>query len=270
MENKTIIIELLKKEKYDFDDLCRITEILRSPGGCPWDIEQTHKSIRNDFIEETYEVIEAIDTQNRELLREELGDVLLQVTFHARIEEEQQCFDINDVTDGICKKLIHRHPHVFGEVNLSSSEEVLKNWEKIKSDEKNRNTVSQKLHAVPKMLPALMRATKVGKRAKCFDFKDSEEALKKVREEICEIEEAMENRDGDTEQINEEIGDLLLAVTCFCRKVGVDAEQSLAMATDKFIKRFENMEEYFVKKDIRIDDISQSQLDNLWNNMKND
>lgn len=270
MENKKDISRLLQKERYDFYDLCQITKVLRSPGGCPWDIEQTHKSIRADFIEETYEVIEAIDTENEELLCEELGDVLLQITFHARIEEEEGNFDINNVTDGICNKLIRRHPHVFGELNISSSDEVLSNWEKIKSDEKSRNTVSEKLEAVPKMLPALMRATKVGKRAKCFDFANANDALEKVREELDEIGEVINNSETDKEKINEEIGDLLLAITSLCRKIGVDAEQSLNKATDKFIGRFKNMEGYFGNKGAQIDEISQRELDNLWNNMKND
>ena len=173
MENKELIRQLLEREHYDFEDLVSVVRVLRGEGGCPWDREQTHKSIRNDIIEETYEVIEAIDTDDPVLLREELGDVLLQVVFHARICEEDGQFDVNQVTDGICRKLIHRHPHVFADVCADTSEEVLKNWENIKSEEKSRKTITDKLRAVPPMLPALMRATKVGKRLLALIFPKS-------------------------------------------------------------------------------------------------
>ena len=149
---------LLACERYSFDDLVLVVSILRGEGGCPWDREQTHKSIRKDFIEETYEVIEAIDTEDPVLLREELGDVMLQVTFHAQIEKEEGRFDIDDVANDICAKLIHRHPHVFGELKLDNSAEVLKNWDKIKGVEKQRITLTDKLRSIPPMLPALMRA----------------------------------------------------------------------------------------------------------------
>ncbi|MBQ1981659.1 MAG: MazG family protein, partial [Clostridia bacterium] len=152
---------LEKNAPYTFDDLVTVVELLRSEGGCPWDMEQTHKSIRNDFIEETYEVIEAIDTEDPVLLREELGDVLLQVVFHARIEQENDVFGMAEVSNDICAKLIHRHPHVFGTVEVENSAEVLKNWEAIKGEEKQRVTVTDKLRAIPPMYPALMRAQKV-------------------------------------------------------------------------------------------------------------
>ena len=151
---------LLQKERYCFEDLVTVVEVLRAPEGCPWDREQDHHSIRDDLIEETYEVIEAIDTDDPVLLREELGDVMLQVVFHARIEEECGVFDMDDVANDICVKLIHRHPHVFGSVQADTSEQVLTNWEMIKSEEKERKTVTDKLRAVPPMLPALMRAAK--------------------------------------------------------------------------------------------------------------
>ena len=145
MKREEQIKVLLEKERYLFDDLVTIVEMLRGEGGCPWDIEQTHKSIRNDFIEETYEVIEAIDTENPKLLREELGDVLLQIVFHASISAGEKDFDIDDVSNDICVKLIHRHPHVFGNVCAETPEEVLKNWDTIKSEEKSRVTVTDKL-----------------------------------------------------------------------------------------------------------------------------
>ena len=147
---------LLEKKSYGFDDLVLLVEVLRSDKGCPWDREQDHKSIRKDLIEETYEVVEAIDTENPTLLREELGDVLLQVVFHAQIEREAERFTMDDVANDICVKLIHRHPHVFGEVSADTSDKVLSNWEKIKSEEKHRNTITDKLKAITPMLPALM------------------------------------------------------------------------------------------------------------------
>lgn len=266
MEHNQKIQELLAKEQYLFEDLVEIVKILRGEGGCPWDREQTHKSIRNDFIEETYEVIEAIDTDNPALLREELGDVMLQVVFHARIAEEEQAFYINEVTDEICRKLIHRHPHVFADVEADTSAEVLKNWEAIKSDEKSRKTVTDKLKAVPPMLPALMRATKVGKKASCFDFPEVSDVMDKLSEEFVEVSEAIE--EGDAAHIREEIGDLLLTVTSLCRKLNVSAEDALREATDKFIGRFEQIETDILAKGNAISDYSLEELDAMWGKNK--
>ena len=258
--------ELLAKESYSFDDLRTVVEVLRAPGGCPWDAEQTHESIREDLIEETYEVIEAIDNKDKTLLCEELGDVMLQVVFHARIEEEQGDFCIDEVCDGVCRKLIHRHPHVFGDVEVSGSAQVLENWDKIKSDEKSRETVTDKLNAIPRQLPALMRAQKVGKKAKCFDFANADEVLVKLDEEKNEIIEAVEN--GDLDCIEEEIGDLLLTVTSLCRKLGVKAENALNRATDKFISRFEELENNVISEGLDINELTMEQLDSIWNKNK--
>lgn len=266
MNREDIIRELLEKKKYDFSDLVKIMELLRGEGGCPWDREQTHKSIRNDFIEETYEVIEAIDTDNPVLLQEELGDVLLQVVFHAQIAKEEKQFVIDDVTNEVCAKLIHRHPHVFADTNIDNSSDVLKNWEVIKSDEKSRKTVTDKLTSIPHMLPALMRATKVGKKASCFDFPDTESVMDKISEELVEVSEAMDS--GKKEDISEEIGDLLLSITSLCRKLDVDAEEALVRATDKFIDRFRMVENEVIdqKKDIK--DCSLEELDTIWEKIK--
>ena len=257
---------LLKRERYTFEDLITVVEVLRSPIGCPWDREQTHKSIRKDFIEETYEVIEAIDTENPELLREELGDVLLQVVFHAQIEAEAERFTVDDVANDICAKLIHRHPHVFGEVEANTTEKVLSNWEKIKSDEKERRTVTDKLRAIPPMLPALMRAEKVGKKAACFDFGDREEVMAKVREELCELEEAVSEE--NSAHVEEEMGDLLLTLTSLCRKIGVEPEVALSKATDKFIDRFEKLENAVICEGKDINSMSMSELDAVWDEIK--
>lgn len=257
---------LNEKKEYSFDDLVMLVEVLRSEKGCPWDREQTHKSIRKDIIEETYEVIEAIDTENPELLREELGDVLLQVVFHARIEEEIERFNIDDVANDICIKLITRHPHVFGNVVAETSEKVLDNWEKIKSAEKERKTITDKLKAIPPMLPALMRAEKVGKKAKCFDFSDADSVIEKLYEEIDELKQAIKN--NDSENINEEMGDLLLTVTSLARKVGVESEVALNKATEKFIDRFEALENMVLASGKSIEEMSMTELDAIWNENK--
>ena len=257
---------LEKNSPYTFDDLVTVVELLRSEGGCPWDMEQTHKSIRNDFIEETYEVIEAIDTEDPVLLREELGDVLLQVVFHARIEQEQDVFGMEEVSNDICTKLIHRHPHVFGTVEVENSAEVLKNWEAIKGEEKQRVTVTDKLRAIPPMYPALMRAQKVGKKAACFDFGSADEVYKKLDEEIAEVKAAAET--GDQAAVEEELGDLLLTVTSLARKLGVKSEEALFHATNKFIDRFEKVENAVIAAGKDMDTLTMAELDAIWDTIK--
>lgn len=253
-------------EGYGFEDLITVVEVLRSEEGCPWDREQDHKSIRRDFIEETYEVIEAIDTDDPKLLREELGDVLLQVTFHAQIESEKGVFNIGDVANDICVKLIHRHPHVFGDVKADTSEKVLSNWEIIKSEEKERRTVTDKLRAIPPMLPALMRAEKVGKKASCFDFPDAESVMSKVYEELDELKEAM--KEGSKENIAEEMGDLLLSITSLCRKLGVESEVALGAATNKFIDRFDAVEQAVIAEGKEMGELTLEELDAIWDKNK--
>ena len=257
---------LLEKESYVIDDLVILVEVLRSEEGCPWDREQTHKSIRRDFIEETYEVIEAIDTDDPVLLREELGDVLLQVAFHAQIEREQEVFTLSDVANDVCVKLIHRHPHVFGDVVAETPEKVLANWEVIKSEEKERKTVTDKLRSIPPMLPALMRAQKVGKKASCFDFPDADSVMLKVKEELCELEEAMSQNDGAS--IEEEMGDLIFSVVSLCRKLGVDSEVALNKATEKFIMRFSALEQVVLAEGKDIMTLDMSELDAIWEKNK--
>ena len=257
---------LLEKENYNVDDLVVLVEVLRSNEGCPWDMEQTHKSIRRDFIEETYEVIEAIDTDNPVLLREELGDVLLQVAFHSQIEREEGRFTLNDVANDICVKLIHRHPHVFGNVVAETSDKVLSNWEVIKSEEKERVTVTDKLRAIPPMLPALMRADKVGRKASCFDFPDADSVVLKVKEELSEVVEAMAK--NDAENIEEELGDLIFSVVSLCRKLGVESEVALNKATDKFIGRFADLEKAVLAQGKDITKLDMTELDAIWDKNK--
>ena len=257
---------LLEKENYDVDDLVILIEVLRSEEGCPWDREQTHKSIRRDFIEETYEVIEAIDTDNSVLLREELGDVLLQVAFHTEIEKEKGVFTLDDVANDVCVKLIHRHPHVFGDVVAETPEKVLSNWEVIKSEEKERITVTDKLRAIPPMLPALMRAEKVGKKASCFDFPDADSVMLKVKEELCELEEAMAQ--NNAEHIEEELGDLIFSVVSLSRKLKIEPEIALNKATDKFINRFAALEDTVLAEGKDITKLSMTELDEIWDKNK--
>lgn len=261
---------LLSREKgsYTFDDLVLIMELLRSPGGCPWDIEQNHHSIRNDLIEETYEVVEAIDRDDPVHLREELGDVLLQVVFHARIEDEVGRFTVYDVANDICEKLIYRHPHVFGQVHVDGSEQVLSNWEKLKGVEKQaeRVTLTDQLRAIPAMEPALMRAQKVGKKAACFDFADADEVYAKLSEEIAEVRAA--SASGDGAAVEEELGDLLLTVTSLARKLGVKSEEALMHATDKFIDRFERVEHAVRARGQNMADLSMTELNAVWDGIK--
>lgn len=257
---------ILGKNVYNVQDLVSIVELLRLPGGCPWDMEQTHKSLRKDFIEETYEVIEAIDNDDPALLREELGDALLQIVMHARIEEEAGRATFDEIAGDVCRKMIHRHPHVFGQGKADSVAEVLSNWEKIKSEEKSRNTVTDKLNAIPRQLPALMRAAKIGKKATVLDFPDVASVLSKVREELSEMEAALAEQNAD--QVLEEIGDFLFAAANLARLVNVEPEEALTRATDKFVSRFAAVEA--CAKDLGQDlaDMSDEEKDKLWKNVK--
>lgn len=258
--------KLLEKSNYNFDDLVSLVKILRGKDGCPWDMEQTHKSIRDDLIEETYEVIEAIDTENEALLREELGDVLFQVVFHAQIETDVNSFGMNEVIDEVCKKMIYRHPHVFADVSVNNTADVLKNWDTLKSDEKQRRTVTDKLRSIPPQLPALMRATKVGKKASFFDFPDTQSVMEKLYEEADELREAISAQ--DEANIAEEIGDLLLTITSVCRKLDINPEMALNSATDKFINRFELVENEVISQNKDIKSLNMCELDQIWDKIK--
>ena len=258
------------KENYDFYDLVNIMQILRQPGGCPWDAEQTHKSIRRDFLEETYEAIEAIDTDNTELLCEELGDVLLQVVFHAQMEaeKEQDGFTIAEVWDGICKKLIIRHPHVFSDVIAETPDKVLENWDKIKMQTKDQSTYTEMLDSVSHAMPSLMRAHKVQKKAAKlgFDWDNVSGAMQKLTEETQELTEAINN--GDADNCYEELGDVLFSAVNVSRFIGVDPEQSLSSSVDKFIGRFRIVEELAVSRGIDMKTASLEELDALWDEAK--
>lgn len=252
------------KEKYNFNDLVEIVRILREPGGCPWDMEQTHQSIRENFLEETYEVIEAIDTNNRELMQEELGDVLLQVLMHSDMARTEGWFTIDDVADGISQKLIIRHPHVFGDVNVNSTDDVLKNWDTIKRQTKDQRTQSEAMAAIPATYPALMKAQKVQEKAKKagFDWREADGAFDKISEEVAELKEALAR--GDKASVEDELGDLLFSVVNTARFCGCEAETALDKATKKFMARFNIVERLASEKGIDMKSASIEVLDELW------
>lgn len=256
------------KKSYDIYDLLNIVKILRSENGCSWDKEQDHHSIRMDLLEEAYEVMEAIDAENSEMLKEELGDLLLQVVFHTQLEIEVDSFDFDSVCDGICKKLIYRHPHVFGDIKADTTEQVLKNWDMLKSKSKGEETATERLESVPKLLPSLMRGAKVGKRAGNvgFDFSDTAEVLKSLKSEIAELEQAI--KEDNQSNIEEEFGDILFSCCNLSRFLKIDAEKALTMAINKFIMRFRKLEERVLSMNKRIDELSADELNDIWLEVK--
>ncbi len=226
------MINFIRKEKYGFQDLVEITKILRSDEGCPWDREQTHKSIRMNFIEETYEACEAIDNEDTDLLLEELGDVLAQVVFHAELESEAGSFDIDDVADGVCKKFILRHPHVFGDMTAETSEEVLKNWDDIKRKEKSQKTHFSAMDSVARSLPSLMRAEKLQSKAKKAGF---------PQKSISELSDSIMKELSFGENMN--IGNILMDVVGIARVLKVNPEQELDFRNEKFLAEFKKLED---------------------------
>ena len=262
------MVDFTRKDKYNIEDLLHIMELLRGPGGCPWDAEQTHESIRKDFIEETYEVFEAINKNDKELLKEELGDVLLQVAFHTQIEKEENGFEFSDVCDGICKKLIERHPHVFGDINVSSTDEVLTNWDNIKRKSKGQKTQGSSMLKVPKELPALMRAQKIQSKAKKagFDWDNIDGAFEALYSEIEELKSAMKNKDA--EEIKNEMGDLLFSCVNVSRFLGVESEEALTLSNEKFIERYVMVEKLAEERNINMKETPIEELDELWKEAK--
>ncbi len=257
-------IDFTFKDKYDINDLRRIMTILRQPGGCPWDREQTHESIRANFIEEVYEACEAIDRGDPDMLREELGDVLMQIVFHSEMERERGSFDFDGVTDAVCKKLIYRHPHVFGDVVAETPEEVLRNWDELKKKEKGQTGLMDTVNAVPRQFPALVRAQKVQKRAAKggYEFPDVSYVIDKVKEETREVEQVMGS--ADKARIEDEIGDLLFSVVNLARKLGVDSEEALTFATDKFTRRVTETERICADRGVSVSQMSVGEFDEVW------
>lgn len=254
------------EQTFDLEPLEDVVKTLRSPGGCPWDIVQTHKSLRRNLIEEVYEVIEAIDLEDEKLLCEELGDLLMQVVFHARMAEEAKLFSMQDVIDGITEKLIRRHPHVFGDIDVKDAGEVLASWEAIKQAEKTERTSI--LDGVPKDLPSLMAAYKLQhKAAKVgFDWPDIDPVWDKLEEELRELEEAIV--DGQKEKIEEELGDVLFTIVNISRFLKIDPEVALAGTNRKFRRRFSYIEEKVKAKQQNWESLSLIDLDELWQEAK--
>lgn len=256
------------KDKYDINDLISLITLLRAPGGCPWDREQTHVSIKSNFIEETYEVIEAINKNSISGLREELGDVLLQIALHYEMESEKGNFDFNDVCDELCKKLIVRHPHVFGDKVANNTKEALDSWDSVKASIKGTKTASSKMDSIPIELPALMRAQKVqSKAAKAgFDWDNQNGAFLKLNEEINELKIALSH--NNLAEIEDEFGDVLFSCVNISRFIGVDSEEALKASTDKFITRFKIVEKLADENDIDMNNSSIDELDALWDKAK--
>ena len=251
------------KDRYDINDLLSIMALLRSPGGCPWDRAQTHQSIRRNMLEEAYEAAEAIDQQDPVHLKEELGDVLLQVVFHARMAQEAGQFSFDDVVDGVCQKLVFRHPHVFGASEAEGPDGALTSWEAQKRAEKGQKTAADTLDGVARSLPALIRAEKLQDKARKagFDWDSVGPALDKLSEETEELRAAV--RDGTN--VEEELGDLLFAAVKAGRFLGLDSEQALHAACEKFIRRFRRVEE-LSDKPLPQQDVSA--LEALWRRAK--
>ena len=253
------------KSRYDWEDLLEIMRLLRAPGGCPWDAEQTHATIRRDFLEETYEALDAIDREDPVDMCEELGDMLLQVVFHTQIETERGRFTMDDVVDGICKKMVYRHPHVFGTTQVENSAEVLVNWEALKRREKRQASTADAIEAVPHTLPALWRAEKVQKKtAKAgFDWANAMDALEKLEEEVRELRRAMESAASvdAPHGIREELGDALFMAAKIGQMTGVDPEDALHRACDKFDSRFRFVES---AADKPLADYTEPELLALW------
>ncbi|EPB9414112.1 nucleoside triphosphate pyrophosphohydrolase [Clostridium perfringens] len=254
--------------KKDFQDLLDIIETLRNPGGCPWDREQTHESLKSALLEECYEVIDAIENEDEDALIEELGDVLLQVVFHASIGKEDGYFDIMDVIGGISNKMINRHPHVFGNEKANTSEQVLVNWDEIKKEEKGIKTLTEEMQNIAKSLPATTRAYKVQKKAKKvgFDWDDVNCAMDKVKEELNEIKEVYNCEDKSI--IEGEVGDLLFACINVARFLEVDGELALDKTIKKFIKRFSYIENEAIKNNKNLKDMTLEEIDKLWEEAK--
>lgn len=260
------MVEFPEKDKYTYDDLVALLRILRAPGGCPWDRVQTHLSNRRNFLEEAYEAAEAFDRDDPSMMCEELGDVLMQVLFNIHMEEDAGRFTTDDVTDHVVRKLIYRHPHVFGSVRADTTDEVLVNWEQLKRAEKGQRSAADALDGVARSLPALWRADKLQSKAEKagFRFRDADGSLAKLEEEVRELREAVE-QDANVE---EELGDVLFAAVNAGRYRGVDPENALNAACEKFIRRFRAVEDAVAARGETMDAIPPEALTALWNEAK--
>lgn len=254
-------------ERKRFDDLVALMTRLRAPGGCPWDRKQRMEDLKPFIIEEAYEVVHAIESRDRDSLREEIGDLLLQVVFVSEIAREEGSFDILDAVTAIHDKLVRRHPHVFENVVAKDAETVLVNWEKLKSTER-REKRQGILSGVPPALPALMKAYRLTEKAARvgFDWEKTEDIFVKIDEEMGELREAVAG--GGNEEIAQELGDLLFTIVNIARRMGIDAEESLQRSNRKFTSRFEHIEQRLLEKGSTFDDVTLRELDELWNEAK--
>lgn len=257
------MVNFQRMDRYDINDLRRIMELLRSPEGCPWDKVQTHQSIRRDMLEEAYEVAEAIDNQDFDNLKEELGDVLFQVVFHSCMAQEQGKFTFDDVVDGVAQKMVFRHPHVFGTAQAEDTEQALVTWDAQKQMEKDQKTAGDTLDAVARSLPALIRAEKIQKKAQKagFDWDNVNPVLDKLSEEVEELKQAVR----ENSNVEEELGDLLFAAVKAGRFLQVDGEEALHNACEKFIRRFRRVE---ALADKPLDQLDIAVLEELWRSAK--
>ncbi len=255
-----------QKERYGYEDLLYVLRRLRAPGGCPWDREQTHESLKLSMREECYEFIAAVEEGDIDHMTEELGDILMLVLFHCVMGEETGDFTDMDVTDGIVKKMVYRHPHVFGQEKADTAEKVLENWDALKKAEKGQGTVTETLTDVPKSFPALMRAQKVQARARKvgFDYAEAKDAFYKIPEETQELFEAVKTG----KQVQKEMGDLFFACVNVCRLLGLDCEETVQGATGKFIRRFGQMETLAQEKGLKLEGLSLEEQDKLWEKAK--
>ena len=249
-------------------DLVKVQATLRAPGGCPWDAEQTHASLARHLLEETHELLEAIDGGNGDAIRDELGDVLLQVTFHAQIAADEGRFDIDDVAESLVRKLIHRHPHVFGGAEVSGADQVLLNWERLKAAESigaERDPAAVDDH-IPSSLPALARAAKVQRRAASqgFEWRDVDGALASLREEVDELADELGRRGASPDRLEEEVGDVLFAAVAVARKAGVDAESALRRTIRGFAARYGRFVELAAQRGIDVELASEAELRTLF------
>lgn len=254
------------KERYNIEDFRQIMALLRGEGGCAWDREQTHESIRRALLEEAYETVAAINHGDMENLQEELGDLQMQVLFHARMEEEQGGFTFDDVCDMACKKLIRRHPHVFGNVSAQTADDVLLTWEAVKREEKKQKTSAGAMAGIADALPALWRAEKIQSKAKKdgFDWPDYHGARDKLTEEIEELDAAIASGEG----IEEELGDVLAAAVNLARLLGIDPEKALNGSSDRFIRRYSRMEELAAEQNAALAELSLDEKEALWQQAK--
>ncbi len=252
----------------EFDRLVDIVKRLRAPDGCPWDRKQTLYSLKQNVIEEVFELIDALDRKDIDNIKEELGDMLLHVVFHALIAEEDGLFSLDDVVKGISDKLIRRHPHVFGDVKVNGVDDVLKNWEEIKKTEKKHQD-KHYLDSVPKSLPPIERAYKIQKKASRvgFDWDSADSCFEKVEEEFKELKDSVSKK--DKEKIEEEVGDLFFSLINFSRLSKIDASEALRKASLKFEKRFNCIEDFVKKENLTLEDVSLDRMDKLWDKCKN-